>query len=88
MLLWYIAMCVNSGITKEGGGAVGAAAAPPLAENLSCTAYCYCTILRFTGDAIDLGVYGHCNARPTVTFPAYAGNHCSYLWRDDLGGWL
>ena len=73
MLLWYIAVCVNSGITKEGGGAVGAAAAPPLAENLSCTAYCYCTILRFTGDAIDLGVYGHCNARPTVTFPAYGG---------------
>ena len=32
------------------------AAAPPLAENLSCTAYYYCTILRFTGRAIVIEI--------------------------------
>jgi len=36
---------------NQGGGSWGSCP-PPLAENLSCTAYCYCTILRFTGHAI------------------------------------
>jgi len=40
--------------SQGGGGAVGAAV-PPQPRTLSCTAYCYCTILRFTGHRSILG---------------------------------
>lgn len=50
-----IVVCVVyfSGVTK---GRQWRQLPPPPAENLSCTAYCYCTILRFTGHALVIEI--------------------------------
>ena len=45
----------SSGVTRGAGGS-GGSCPHPLAENLYCTAYCYCTMLRFTGHAIVIEI--------------------------------